>query len=147
MASGTTRLLIPEEGIHSELGVETEANFKASHHNQTKTLSDCAAQSGNRYVQISNQFSTTPPPPPPINNTLWDELGLQQVNSNQMPLAGRLKYFAKNWELVTNDPWVLSAISGYQICFTEHPYQNTQPIMTFSVDDQELINRELEDLI
>ena len=64
-----------------------------------------------------------------------------------MPLAGRLKHFVTNWELVTKDPWVLSAISGHQICFTEHPYQNTQPNMTFSVKDQELINIELEDLI
>ena len=60
-ASGTTRLLIPEEGIHSELGVEDKADFKASHHNQTKIFSDCAAQSGNRYVQITNWFSTTQP--------------------------------------------------------------------------------------
>lgn len=80
-------------------------------------------------------------------NTVWEKLGLCQVNSNQMPLAGRLKHFVTNWELVTKDPWVLSAISGYQICFTEHPYQNTQPNMTFSVKDQELINKELEDLI
>ena len=80
-------------------------------------------------------------------NTVWEKLGLRQVNSNQMPLAGRLKHFVTNWELVTKDPWVLSAISGYQICFTEHPYQNTQPNMTFSVKDQELINKELEDLI
>ena len=80
-------------------------------------------------------------------NTVWEKLGLRQVNSNQMPLAGHLKHFVTNWELVTKDPWVLSAISGYQICFTEHPYQNTQPNMTFSVKDQELINKELEDLI
>ena len=32
-------------------------------------------------------------------------------------------------------------ISGHQICFTEHPYQNTQPNMTFSVKDQELKQR------
>ena len=56
-------------------------------------------------------------------NTVWEKLGLRQVNSNQMTLAGRLKHFATNWELVTKDPRVLSAISGYQICFTEHPYQ------------------------
>ena len=61
VASGTTRLLIPEGGIHSELGVEAEEDFNVSNHNQTKLLSDWAAQSGNRYVQSSNQFSTTLP--------------------------------------------------------------------------------------
>ena len=61
VASGTTRLLIPEGGIHSELGVEAEEDFKVSNHNQTKILSDWAAQSRNRYVQSSNQFSTTLP--------------------------------------------------------------------------------------
>ena len=41
-------------------GVEADEDFKVSNHNQTKILNDWAAQSGNRYVQSSNQFSTTP---------------------------------------------------------------------------------------
>ena len=51
VASGTTRLLIPEGGIHSELGVKAEEDFKVPNHNQTKILIERAAQSGNRYVQ------------------------------------------------------------------------------------------------
>ena len=61
VVGGTTKLLIPEGGIHSELWVEAEEDFKVSNHNQTKILSDWAAQSGNKYVQSSNQFSTTLP--------------------------------------------------------------------------------------
>ena len=80
-------------------------------------------------------------------NAFWEEFGLQHINSNQLPIAGRLKYFIKNWEMVTNDPWVHNTISGYQICFTNLPYQNTIPSMIVSVEDQVVIDKEIEEMI
>ena len=31
------------------------------------------------------------------------------------PLTGRLKYFTSTWEKITQDPWVLQVVQGYQI--------------------------------
>ena len=39
------------------------------------------------------------------------------------PLSGRLKYFLKNWEKVTNNSTILSIVKGYSIDFVETPYQ------------------------
>ncbi len=80
-------------------------------------------------------------------NVFWEQFGLQHINSNQLLIAGRLKYFVKNWEMVTKDPWVHNTISGYQICFTNLPYQDTIPSMIVSVGDQVVIDKEIEEMI
>ena len=49
--------------------------------------------------------------------------------------------------MVTNDHWVDNTISGYQICFTNLPYQNTIPSMIVSVEDQVVIDKEIEEMI
>lgn len=102
------------------------------------------AQSGQITGILKNETNLTHFPQ---INALWEKFGLRHVSSNQLPLAGRLKYFVKNWELVTNDPWVLQAVSGYQICFSNLPFQKTIPAMMVSVEDQEVINKEVEELI
>ena len=43
-------------------------------------------------------------------------------------VAGRLRLFAHNWQQLSSDSWVLQAISGYQIEFLQHPYQQKYPI-------------------
>lgn len=49
-------------------------------------------------------------------------LGLSLVEANHLPIAGQLQFFVENWQVVTNDPWVLSAISGYHVPFTIIPH-------------------------
>ena len=43
------------------------------------------------------------------------------------PLAGRLKYFRKNWEKLSSDQVVLNMISDYKVPFSEVPYQRKYP--------------------
>ena len=48
--------------------------------------------------------------------------------SPRLPLTGRVKYFAKNWEKITKDPAVLNIVHGYQFPFIEHSYQTFSPV-------------------
>ena len=70
-------------------------------------------------------------------------IGLSFIEADHLPMAGRLQFFVKNWQVVTNDPWVLSAISGYHIPFTIIPHQDFLPSHKVSVEDELLIDKEL----
>ena len=64
------------------------------------------------------------------------------------PLAGRLKYFLKNWEKVTNDSTILSIVKGYSIDFVETPYQPKTPIRGISNQFQEeLVSQEMKEML
>ena len=61
-------------------------------------------------------------------------LGVSAVEADQLPIAGRLQFFAENWQAVANDPCVISVISGYHIPFTITPHQGFHPSHKVSVD-------------
>ena len=42
-------------------------------------------------------------------------------------VAGRLQFFAQNWQIITQDPWVLQTIQGYKIELLSHPRQTSLP--------------------
>ena len=46
---------------------------------------------------------------------------LFQENKESFPPAGKLKYFLKNWEKVTNDTTILNIVKSYSIEFVESP--------------------------
>ena len=64
---------------------------------------------------------------------LLSSLGLSSVDADHLPIAGRLQFFVQNWQVVTNDPWVLSVISGYHIPCTIIPHQDFLPSHKMSV--------------
>ena len=35
---------------------------------------------------------------------------------SELPLAGRIKFFLKNWERLTKDPSILEIVQGFQMC-------------------------------
>ena len=72
------------------------------------------------------------------------------------PLTGRLKYFTSTWEKVTQDPWVLQVVQGYQIEFMKQPVQlvparmpSLTPTLETVLDQevQELLNKEAVHLV
>ena len=83
----------------------------------------------------------------PKAKSFLSSLGLSAVEANHLPIAGRLQFFVENWQVVTNDPWVISAISGYHIPFTVIPHQGFLPSHKVSVEDRILIGKELGELI
>ena len=62
---------------------------------------------------------------------------------HQLPLAGCIAHFVHNWEVVTGNAWVLSAVKGYKLDLTSPPYQCLQPReLTFG--EEELANLDME---
>ena len=61
-----------------------------------------------------------------------------------VPQTGRLTFFTPAWEMITQDPWVLKVIQGYQIEFVTPPVElsllhlPTLPATQVTVLDQEI---------
>ena len=57
------------------------------------------------------------------------ELGMsplaQTAAFQNLPLAGRVSHFIKNWEIITQDPWVLNCVKGYTC---NKPTEQASPI-------------------
>lgn len=51
------------------------------------------------------------------------------IACQKVPFAGRVRYFLKNREVISQDPWVLQTIQGYQIDFLQPPEQAFPPSM------------------
>ena len=59
-----------------------------------------------------------------------------------------MKLYTEKWHQITNDPWVLEAISGYKIHFDSLPYQFKIPIeIPFSGDQFLLVDNEVKELL
>ena len=41
--------------------------------------------------------------------------------------TGRLQLLVHNWQLITQDPWVLESVQGYKLEFTQTPVQRRAP--------------------
>ena len=70
------------------------------------------------------------------------------LSINSTKLAGRLTQFLTNWEQITQDRWVLQAISGYQLELTQTPWQaKPLPQINCSTEEQEMISQEIKELL
>lgn len=57
----------------------------------------------------------------------------------EVQYAGRLAFFSKQWEMITNDPLILSWLEGYKIPFLSNPIREDMPY-TISHSDKELVH-------
>ena len=65
-----------------------------------------------------------------------------------IPPTGRLKYFLPIWQKITQDPWVLQVVQGYQLEFISKPIQNylaAKPGM--SQTEQNILDQEVQTLL
>lgn len=44
-----------------------------------------------------------------------------------VPVAGRVSHLLENWAVVTKDQWIVKAIRGVEIEFSQPPYQEGPP--------------------
>ena len=64
------------------------------------------------------------------------------------PLGGRLKYFLKNWEKVTDVSTNLSIVKDYPIDIVETPYQSRTPIRAkLNQVQEELVSLEVKEML
>ena len=62
--------------------------------------------------------------------------------------AGRLRRFIKNRELITQDPWVLQTLQGFQIPFLWEPVQVHVPqVLVLPLEQQNLVAVEVESMM
>ena len=63
----------------------------------------------------------------------------------QLPLAGRIAHFSRNWEVLTKDAWVLKAVKGYEIDLVSMPYQCLLPKeLSFGEEELAALNAEID---
>ena len=68
--------------------------------------------------------------------------------STTYSVVGKLKLYTEKWHQITNDPWVLEAISGYKIHFDSPPDQFKIPNeIPFSRDQFLLVDNEVQELL
>ena len=65
-----------------------------------------------------------------------------------IPVAGRLKYFAKEWKEITSDREIIDMVSGMHIELTEKPIQSHHPFpIPFSAQETEFMDKHIEELL
>ena len=75
------------------------------------------------------------------------DLFLTQLTPN-IPPTGRLKYFQPVWQRITQNPWVLQVIQGYQLELLSTPTQHLQ--LTFprlTQVEQKVLDQEVQELL
>lgn len=63
------------------------------------------------------------------------------------PVGGRLRFFYRNWEKISHDPWILDTVLGCKVDLSSNPHQNREPhAPSLEADKAEALNMELEKL-
>ena len=117
-----------QEEIHTEVLLHTEVNTTMRH------LFSCQAPnllSQGRYPRVH----------PVVKNLFSSRIP-------DIPLAGRLKHFLKNWQILTQDPEILNIVQGYRIPFLTEPKQKQAPKPCVIPGDQiPLVNQEIQSML
>ena len=62
------------------------------------------------------------------------------------PLAGRLQYFIRNWEMITQDQWVLDAVQGVPLTQTLHQ-PHPPRVLHHPSEEEELKQEEIKGML
>ena len=80
--------------------------------------------------------------------TPWYKIFFPQEQRSDLPVAGTLKHFLKNWKVLTSDPHILEIVEGYQFPFLSIPQQVKPPAaIQFSEKDKSLIDLEIQGML
>lgn len=74
---------------------------------------------------------------------------ISQVPPKSPPCGGRLQFFIGAWSGITQDPWVLQVVRGYQLDFNSHPPLR-RPIrahLALARDQTQAMEAEIESLL
>ena len=65
-----------------------------------------------------------------------------------LPFAGRITHFLSNWEVITQDTWVLQTIQGFGIEFLQELKQSHRPSqLTFTQKEELYMEEEILGMI
>ena len=75
-------------------------------------------------------------------------LYLWYLYPQNLPIAGRLRHFFPNWELITHDTWILQVVQGYRMDLLEDPVQVSPPRpIVVSKENRGLLESEVQKLV
>ena len=67
-------------------------------------------------------------------------------NMQNFQPAGCFQYFLKNWGKLTNDPFILELVKGYQIPFLSEPSQMEPPsLILMSQEETAIVDQEIKE--
>ena len=66
---------------------------------------------------------------------------------NILKPAARLKYFLRQWEILTQDPIILDIVRGYRVIFHTQPWQKAIPVTYASNENAALLSKEISKLV
>ena len=70
------------------------------------------------------------------------------VKIKQLPKAGRVKHFVKNWQRLTNDPMILDIVNGYEIPFILPPRQSRLPnLCRLTKEVSDLVDQKVQNML
>ena len=70
-----------------------------------------------------------------------------RLSEANVPLGGGLRFFHKNWNMITSDPYILEIVQGYKLDLVEIPFQAFTPKpLLFSESKTDLPDNEIRDL-
>ena len=59
-----------------------------------------------------------------------------------------MKQFKENWTLLTQDPWVLQTVQGFQLPLISQPVQvSAPPQVQMSLEQQDLVSTEIQTMV
>jgi len=66
----------------------------------------------------------------------------------EVPVAGRLRHFARAWSEMTSDPWILAAVRGLRLDLTDSPWQEVEPReLALTADRVAAVEAEVDELL
>ena len=75
-------------------------------------------------------------------------VNLFPVKIKQLPSAGRVKHFVKNWQKLTNDPLILDIVRGYKTPFILPSRQSKLPnLCQLTKQVSDLVDQEVHDIL
>ena len=71
-----------------------------------------------------------------------------ELARKNLPLAGRLQHFVRNWEKISQDQSVLDAVRGFAIPFISQPHQPCPPMpLHHSSEEEKLLQEEIRSML
>ena len=83
---------------------------------------------------------------PNISSSVKNLFMIKEIPRN-LPVAGRLRHFLRNWECLTQDPQILKLVMGYRIPFLSLPAQTPYFPIKFSPEERSIIDEEVTQMI
>jgi len=83
---------------------------------------------------------------PNISSSVKNLFMIKEIPQN-LPVAGRLRHFLRNWECLTQDPQILKLVMGYRIPFLSLPAQTPYFPIKFSPEERSIIDEEVTQMI